>query len=118
MENNEEQHIAPQYSDSIHTGDVIGQKIMQQNIHHESNNQQVLQPCMGCSSRNYLKPVPCSAINCKIVCCDLCVKYQGWSNTSPVCDNHFKTATYLGARTAIIALGAGLAFVGILIEFG
>lgn len=84
------QQVAPQYTDSVHTGNVVGQQIMQQNVHHHATQfQQVVQPCMGCGSRNYLKPVPCSASGCKTMCCDQCIHYQGWFKTA-VCKTHFR----------------------------
>jgi len=91
-----QQHVTPQYHDSVHTGNVVGQQIMQQNIHHHATQfQPVVQPCMGCGSRNYLKPIPCSTSYCKIMCCNQCIKYQGWFKTA-VCETHFKLLNILG----------------------
>ena len=84
---------------------------MQQNIHHHAMQfQPVVQPCMGCGSRNYLKPVPCSTSGCKIMCCNQCIKYQGWFKTA-VCETHFKLLKFLDN----IALGCGVFLMGCLV---
>jgi hypothetical protein len=89
------QHVSPQYTDSVHTGNVVGQQIMQQNVHHHATQvQQVVQPCMGCGSRNYLKPVPCSVSDCKTICCNQCIRYHGWFKTA-VCETHLRTFEFL-----------------------
>lgn len=97
------------YHDSVHMGDVVSQKVMQQNIHHHSTQfQQVLQPCMGCGSRNYLKPIPCSNPYCSTICCNQCVK-RSKIMKSPMCETHDKhdriVNKILGSLMAMLAIG-------------
>ena len=67
-------NVTPEYTDSVHTGNVVGQQIMQQNVHHHTTQyQQVIQPCMGCGNRNYLRQIRCSSDGCHNICCDNCV---------------------------------------------
>ena len=112
-----QQHVAPQYTDSVHTGNVVGQQIMQQNVHHHATQfQQVVQPCMGCGSRNYLKPVPCSSgAGCKTMCCNQCIQYYGWFKTA-VCEAHYRTHKFVDKLfRGSIAVFVGFALLAILL---
>ena len=113
-----QQHVAPQYSDSVHTGDVIGQQIMQQNIHHHATQfQQVLQPCMGCGSRSYIKPVPCSASHCKTICCNQCIKFHGSIIKTAVCGVHFRMFNkFKNVFLGLLIIFGGLAAIGLLVS--
>ena len=103
-----EQPVAPIYRDSVHMGDVVGQQVLQQNVHHHSTEyQQFLQPCMGCGNRNYLKPAPCSTRDCKIVGCDQCMQMHG---RFPYCENHIKIYEFLDKFSNIIILFLPAAF--------
>ena len=77
---------------------------MQQNVHHHATHfQQVVQPCMGCGSHNYLKSVPCAWSDCNTMCCDQCIQYPRRVNYG-VCNNHFRLIESL--KKLMLVLGA------------